>query len=196
MILVGDLCQLPPIPNTLLVPSKMLDPDFLKEGRAVQFLTPRRKQEFFLNRGMIFQSRAFWDLGLRFIELTTQHRQHDDADLAWILQRLRLGPDEQAIRELNDRCYHPLEEPSTDSVALLPTVKDVNLFNAQRLDAINAKSVEFTARDKVEPCSVPEDRHRTPEEASTAFKDRKKALEKSSFFKDGDSSCPADSRRS
>lgn len=199
VILVGDIFQLPPIGETL--PPEVacnLIPGELQKGRAV-VPTPKNRSthEYHLNRGMIFQSDAFWDLDMEIIELKIPHRQSEDQNLANILAMLRLGPDKKAIVELNRRCYDPLNPPKDkgaeeeeDSVFLLSTIKQVNEVNTRRLSEIVSKSHIFQASDRWEALQeVPE--NTTFDEELKLLQQREDLLKRSSFFEEDNSACPA-----
>ena len=70
---------------------KRLDQNALKSQRAVlRTGLDLRESELFLNRGFAFQSAAWWEASLIFVELSTVWRQKD-ADLVATLNRVRKG---------------------------------------------------------------------------------------------------------
>mmetsp|Transcript_97768 Transcript_97768/g.226701 ORF Transcript_97768/g.226701 Transcript_97768/m.226701 type:complete len:587 (+) Transcript_97768:26-1786(+) len=182
-VLVGDLYQLPPVAGTITCEAfEELEPDLLNENRAVRKLGPRATYEYFLNRGMIFQSRAYFKKEFRVIELTTQHRQHGDTTLAKCLRNLRGGVDENAVHTLNQHCYRPLEVRIQHTVTLVPTNADADNINSERLRDIRGKAKQYVATDSVLVGAPPQ--NLTRKEATEWTVMAKEMLQRSDFFQE------------
>lgn len=147
LILSGDLFQLPPVNKRILSaisPSKFctLDPP----------LTSR-----FLNRGLIFQSSAFWRAGLSAIELTHVHRQAD-REMIGHLNAIRVGKRHNlpaALAYFNSRCCGELHGSDTGAPPVLPTQlcltnAEVNHKNRTGLQSVHNAARVFRGHDYVE----------------------------------------------
>eukprot|EP00929_Paragymnodinium_shiwhaense_P024795 TRINITY_DN15152_c0_g1_i1.p1 TRINITY_DN15152_c0_g1~~TRINITY_DN15152_c0_g1_i1.p1 ORF type:complete len:736 (+),score=147.87 TRINITY_DN15152_c0_g1_i1:43-2250(+) len=210
VILVGDLFQLAPIENRL--PKRQeaeLDSAALEENRAVMKIDGK-PVELFLNRGMIFQSTAFWALKPYIVELQTQHRQHHDGLLGRHLASLRDGSGDTAasIRWLNvncyrgssgsededdDDCYDAYDDHESPPLYLVSTNKQADDVNQKRLAQLEGPITQYKAKDRAEPFVSVEEKSSVDfdEERLKAFKaKRKRHLMKGEFFMDNSSSCP------
>jgi len=195
LVLVGDFAQLPPVVTKPPAETwKLVNQERLaQEKRAFIPKGPRSSHELFLNRGMLFQSKSFWNLwdqDLQVISLTTPHRHHSDPELPDLMRCLRSGSDSErraAVERLNADCYRPQETApfhhngdNNGQVWLFPRNKLVDIKNKQRLDLLPHEAVTFTAIDKQKP---------QESENQTSFEARRQLLANSSFFQQSGSTC-------
>ncbi len=124
MIVFGDLFQLPPI----------------AERELQKYLIDRYGGIYF------FQSDGYKKGKFEFIELSTNHRQKDDATFFEILNRMREGRiDKNDINTLNNRCISNPNELRR-VITLFPTKAQAESLNKRELAAIEAKEYSFRAR--------------------------------------------------
>ena len=89
-----------------------------------------RREELFLNRGFAFQSAAWWEASLVFVELDRVWRQKD-AHLVATLNRVRKGAmtaDDCAF--LNTRASSSLSMPNLTRGAPLPSTESWALISS------------------------------------------------------------------
>jgi len=146
----GPTEQLPPIPGR--IDSKVSAR--LVEGAPEWYAFQKQKgscEELFLNRGEVFQSTAFWSLGLRFHDLKAQHRQSKEETLGDgvtryvdILNRVREGRcTAQDIEMLNKHCYENGDRDPAEShsgyLMLCSTNAKADLINANARQTCSVK---------------------------------------------------------
>ena len=120
-----------------------------------------KKEDGFANRGMAWESTAWWAAGFEFVELVETYRQQDPQFIA-ILNRIRTAEQSQSdLNTLNTRCSREL--PARNGVVPLSLVavnKQANKRNQIGMDELDGRAVTFVARDSVQLFKKGEFQHR------------------------------------
>lgn len=124
MIVFGDLFQLPPI----------------AKGAEWKYLNEKYDGIYF------FHSNAFRSGDFKFIELTQNHRQKEDAAFFSILNHIREGTASyQDIELLNSR-YTPYESAYDMYTALVPTKAEAEQINRRLIEQLETPEYSYKAK--------------------------------------------------
>jgi len=191
VILIGDFFQMVPTVENL----PRVDMDLLrKTNRAVLLSGSERSRqqgkvvfstECVLNRGMLFQSDAFWKLRLCEVELEKNYRQEKDHAFKSKLNALREGRDlPETISWLNKHCHRPLPGGGDDAVMLFPTNDKVDRENEGRLRSLPGYERTFKAKD-----SIRVKQSNSNSEDELTMEEKEHLLKNSAFFKSDSRGC-------
>jgi ATP-dependent DNA helicase PIF1 len=183
VVLVGDPFQLAPIPPSF-VGIRGLDVDEAN-NRALVRSKSGGESDLFLNRGMFFQSDAYWDHGFKVVELACPHRQDGQGEYYKALNELRHGCSGNAktfksiVRFFNKRIRKNASDDG--AVHMFSNIRPMQQMNEARLDELPSQLAVFEAVDDVV----------LDGETSGANADYfEKLLRSSDFFDDRSTDCP------
>ena len=124
MLLFGDLFQLPPV-------ARAIEHDYLLDRYGGIYF---------------FCSTAYRKSNFRFIELTINHRQKEDAEFFSLLNRIRDGSATNAdINMLNSRVAHDTSIYDRFTT-LLPTKAEVERLNQHHIEQLNSTGFTYPAK--------------------------------------------------
>jgi hypothetical protein len=131
------------------------------------------QQVLFTNRGLAFQSNAWWNFDLHIVQLTHVFRQ-DDEELVALLNRMRKGQiTDEDLHFMNREFYHQAAaEAAVDALHLYPKNDMVEKRNKECLDRLDSPLEKYECKDFVWPYDgdflIP-----MPEEYSGPFNDNR-----------------------
>lgn len=124
IIIVGDLFQLPPITNEDELP-------YLKDTFGGIYF---------------FNSNAYKQGNFKFIELTINHRQKDDAEFFETLNRIRCGDlNEQDIALINERIL-PIDSAFNGHISVVPYNKTAKTINTEHINQLILPEYTYTGK--------------------------------------------------
>jgi ATP-dependent DNA helicase PIF1 len=123
LIMIGDLCQLPPV---------------VKKDEVPYF-----QHRFGSKSGWCFQSFAFQQLSPKVFNLQESFRQKGDATFVELLNRIRDG-DGSAVHPINEAAKYGLA--SNEVIVLTGTNKQAQEYNQKRLDALTTPLITYTGK--------------------------------------------------